>query len=104
MADWILDGTPPMDVWDVDIARFEPDMAAPAFLEARVQEAVAGQFDMHWPYNQPDTGRDLRHTPFHEAWRAKGAFFGAPAGWERPLWFADGEDEAAGRYSYGDQP
>ena len=104
MAEWLLDGAPAMDVWEVDIARFEPDMATPAFLRARVQEAVAGQLDMHWPYKQMKTGRDLRQTPMHEAWRGMGAVFGAPAGWERPLWFAQDTAETAPRYSYGDQP
>ena len=104
MAQWIVDGQPPMDLWDVDIARFETDMATPRFLAARVQEAVAGQFEMHWPFKQMKTGRDLRHTPLHARWREAGAYFGAPAaGWERPLWFAADAAEADPRYSYGAQ-
>ena len=103
MADWMLDGAPPMDLWEVDIARFEADMATPQFLAARVQEAAAGQFEMHWPFKQPRTGRGLRHTPLHRALAAQGAVFGAPAGWERPLWFAAAAGEVEWRYSYGDQ-
>ncbi len=103
MAQWIVDGQPPIDLWDVDIARFESDMATPRFLAARVQEAVASQFDMHWPFKQMKTGRDLRHTPLHARWREAGAVFGAPAGWERPLWFAADPAEAEQRDSYGPQ-
>ena len=80
MAQWIVDGQPPMDLWDVDIARFETDMATPRFLAARVQEAVAGQFEMHWPFKQMKTGRDLCHTP--PCTRAGGrlALISAPCG------------------------
>ncbi|MEM7058189.1 MAG: FAD-dependent oxidoreductase [Pseudomonadota bacterium] len=99
MADWILDGDPPMDLSDVDIARFEPDMATPDFLTARTAEAVASQFDMHWPFKRPKTGRNLRRLPAHDVWTSAGAVFGAPAGWERPMWF--GEEVG---YSYADQP
>jgi glycine cleavage system aminomethyltransferase T/glycine/D-amino acid oxidase-like deaminating enzyme len=103
MAEWILGGEPPMDLWEVDIARFGEGEAGAAFLKTRIPEAVENQFAMHWPYKQPKTGRDLRRTPLHEAFAAAGAVFGAPAGWERPLWFASRPEEASLRYSYGDQ-
>ena len=64
MAEWVTDGAAPMDLWDLDIARFEPHHNTPKFLEARVQEAVASQFEMHWPYKQMKSGRDLKRTPF----------------------------------------
>ncbi|MEM1201231.1 MAG: FAD-dependent oxidoreductase, partial [Pseudomonadota bacterium] len=100
MAEWVTGGAAPLDLWDLDIARFEPHHNTPQFLDARVQEAVASQFEMHWPYKQMKTGRDLNHTPFHEAFAARGAVFGAPTGWERPLFFAPGETL---HYSYGAQ-
>ncbi len=104
MADWVLEGAAPMDLWEVDIARFEPETAARAFLQARLPEAVANQFELHWPYKQMKTGRDLKHTPLHETWAAAGAVFGETAGWERPFWFARTPEERALGYSYGDQP
>jgi 4-methylaminobutanoate oxidase (formaldehyde-forming) len=103
MAEWIVDGDAPMDLWGVDIARFAPHTATRSFLQARVSEAVAAQFDMHWPYKQMKSARDRRRTPLHEAFAARGAVFGAPADWERPLWFATEPDEQEMRYSYGDQ-
>jgi 4-methylaminobutanoate oxidase (formaldehyde-forming) len=93
-----------MDLWEVDIARFDPAAASRRFLTARVREAVGNQFDMHWPHKQPKTGRGVKRSPLHEALAAQGAVFGAPAGWERPLWFAATAEEAELRYSYGDQP
>jgi 4-methylaminobutanoate oxidase (formaldehyde-forming) len=79
-------------------------MASRRFLTARVREAVGNQFDMHWPHKQPKTGRGVKRSPLQEAFADQGAVFGAPAGWERPLWFAATAEEAELRYSYGDQP
>ncbi|WP_282610679.1 FAD-dependent oxidoreductase [Pelagibius sp. Alg239-R121] len=103
MADWVLDGSPPMDLADVDITRFESDMSDSKFLTSRTQEAVASQFEMHWPYKRMKTGRGLRRLPCDEVWRHAGATFGSPAGWERPLWFTAGSRVNEERYSYGDQ-
>ena len=103
MADWVADGHSPMDISDLDIARFEPDMATTEFLESRVQEAVAGQLEMHWPYKRMKTGRDLRHLPAHDTWASKGAVFSSPAGWERPMWFAPGNQAESSSYSYAEQ-
>ncbi len=103
LAEWIVEGEPPMDLWEVDLARFERHEAAPRFLSARLPEAVANQFDMHWPFKQSRTGRDVKRSPLHDALAAEGAAFGAPAGWERPLWFAATPEEAEPRYSYGPQ-
>ncbi len=102
MADWVVDGVAPMDVIDLDITRFDPDMATDSFLEPRVREAVASQFEMHWPYKRMKTGRNLRHLPSHELWEEVGAVFGSPAGWERPLWFSSNSHNEE-QYSYGEQ-
>ena len=104
MAEWIVAGEPPMDLWDVDIARMDTSMTTSTFLERRIPESVANQFDMHWPYKQPTTGRGLRLSALHDALTAKGAVFGAPAGWERPLWYAAGPAERDLPYSFEAQP
>ena len=103
MAEWIIDGEPPMELWEVDIQRYHPGDADIAFLEARVVESVESQFDMHWPYKQAKTGRGRRTSPLHDVFKKAGAVFGAPTGWERPLWFAKTDAEKHLSYSYGDQ-
>ena len=103
VAEWIVDGKPSMDLWDVDIARMDESSATAAFLSQRIPEAVANQFDIHWPYKQPQTGRDVRRSCLHHALANKGAVFGAPAGWERPLWYAENDVEREIAYSYGRQ-
>jgi len=103
MAEWIIAGEPPMDLWDVDVARFDRASASKAFLVRRMEEAVGDVFDLHWPLKQAKAGRGVRRTPLHHAFEKAGAVFGAPAGWERPLWFAKNAAERAFRYSYGKQ-
>lgn len=87
LADWIVDGRPPMDMWEVDVARVDPATASADHMAARVKEAVADLFALHWPYKQPTSGRDLRRSAMHDRWAAAGAQFGSTAGWERGLWY-----------------
>ena len=103
MAQWIAGGEAPMDLWDMDIARFDRAANTGPYLAARVTEAVGEVFRMHWPYRQASAGRGVRRSVLHDAFATAGAVFGAPAGWERPLWFARDESQARIRYSYGAQ-
>lgn len=103
MARWVVDGEAPGDLWDIDIARFDHRHGDPHYLAQRMREAVADVFAMHWPHKQPGTGRDLRRSPLHAAWQSAGAVFGAPAGWERPLWYAADAHERQFLHSYDAQ-
>ena len=103
MADWMHTGQAPMDLWEVDIRRFYRSDNDLEFLNQRIPEAVHNQFQMHWPYKQFKTGRDRKQSPWHEILRQQGAVFGAPTGWERPLWFANTEQERKFVYSHGVQ-
>jgi len=104
LADWMEDGIAPMDLWDVDIARADPLAATDAHVAARMEEAVADVFALHWPFKQPEAGRGLRKSALHDRWAAAGAQFGLTAGWERGLWYARSEDETDLPYSVGEQP
>ncbi len=103
LAEWVSEGEPAMDLWEVDIARFAAPEATKRFLEERVRESVADQFAMHWPFKQKESARDLRRLPLHHELAAAGAVFGAPAGWERPLWYANAPEERSFRYGQGRQ-
>jgi 4-methylaminobutanoate oxidase (formaldehyde-forming) len=103
MAEWIRNDEAPCDLWEVDIARCDPLQCDDDFLSRRNPEAVHNQFAMHWPYRQYCSGRDLRRSPWHEILNRQGAVFGAPTGWERPLWFARDSSEAKFEYSYKTQ-
>jgi len=103
MADWIQQDFPPMDLWEVDVQRFEPITTTNDFLDSRLQESVHSQFDMHWPYKLKKTGRDLVHSPLHQRFKQRRAVFGTSGVWERPFYFALTEQETAINYSFQDQ-
>lgn len=103
LADWIVDGHPPMDIWDVDIRRVMPFQRNRRYLKDRTVEAPGLLYAMHWPFRQPVTARGVRRSALHDRLLAKGACFGEAAGWERPNWYASEGVQARYEYSYGRQ-
>ena len=105
LADWIVNGEEPRDLWGVDIARADPKAATGTHMRARMKEAVSDLFAVHWPFKHPTAGRGLRQSPLHDSWAAQGAVFGLTVGWERGLWYAASEAERTLPYSTsGSQP
>jgi glycine cleavage system aminomethyltransferase T/glycine/D-amino acid oxidase-like deaminating enzyme len=100
LAEWIADGRPPMDLWDVDIRRMQPFQNNGRYLRERAGEALGLLYAMHWPYRQYETARGVRTSPLHDRLRDLGACLGEAAGWERPGWFAPEGVEPAYRYSW----
>jgi glycine cleavage system T protein len=103
LADWILDGHPPMDLWDVDVRRALPFQRNARYLRDRTVETLGLLYAMHWPFRQPETSRGVRRSPIHDRLAAAGACFGEAAGWERPNWFAPPGARPEDEYSYGRQ-
>ena len=103
MADWIVEGHPPMDLWDVDIKRVMPFQANRRYLRERTTETVGLLYAMHWPFFSPESARPVRVSPLHERLAAQGACFGELCGWERANWFAPEGVQPRYRYSYGRQ-
>jgi glycine cleavage system T protein len=103
LADWIVDGRPPMDLWDVDIRRCMPFQRNKKYLYDRTVESLGLLYAMHWPFRQPETARGVRKSALHDRIAAAGACFGEVAGFERPNWFAPPGVTPAYEYSYGRQ-
>ena len=103
LADWMLDGHPPMDLWDVDIRRCMPFQRNRHYLRDRTVETLGLLYAMHWPFRQPATARGVRQSILHDRLKAQGACFGETAGWERANWFAPPGVKAEYEYSYGRQ-
>ncbi len=104
LAKCIVDGHLPMDLHEVDPARFPACWNDAAALAARVPEVLGKHYEITYPGRQWSTARHLRATPLDAAWRAAGAHFGQFHGWERPLYFgAAGEpDLGFGRPAWHD--
>ena len=103
VAEWIVGGEPPMDLWDVDIRRMAPFQANPRYLRDRTVEMVGALYALHWPYLQPATARGVRTSALHDRLAHSGACFGVVMGWERANWYATRGVEPVYRYSYGRQ-
>lgn len=100
LADWIIDGRPPMDLWDVDVRRMLPFQGNAKYLHDRTIEALGLLYAMHWPFRQVETARQVRTSPFHDRLKARGACFGEAGGWERANWFAPKGVDPVYEYSF----
>jgi glycine cleavage system aminomethyltransferase T/glycine/D-amino acid oxidase-like deaminating enzyme len=102
MAQWIVDGLPPVDVSDINIARMMPFQNNPRYLHDRVVELLGWQYTS-WPNPQAETARNTRRSAMHDRLAAAGAYFGQTVGWEYPDWFAPEGVEPKVEYSWGRQ-
>jgi len=103
LADWIIDGHPPFDLWDVDIRRCVPFQRNKRYLRDRTVESLGLLYAMHWPFRQPESARGVRRSTLHDRLASAGACFGEVAGFERPNWFAAPGMPPRYEYSYGRQ-
>jgi glycine cleavage system T protein len=103
LADWIDQGEPTMDLWDVDIRRTMPFQSNRQYLYDRTKESLGLLYQMHWPFRQPETARNVRKSTLHDRLEQAGACFGEQAGWERPNWYATDGMKAEYKYSFGRQ-
>ena len=88
VARWMVDGEPGMDVFAMDVARFG-DFANPAYVREKTRENYQRRFILPCPNEELPAARPTKTTPIYDLLRDAGAVFGAAAGWEVPLWFAD---------------
>ncbi len=103
LADWIVDGHPPFDLWDVDIRRCAPFQRNRRYLRDRTVETLGLLYAMHWPFRQAESARGVRRSVLHERLKSAGACFGEVAGYERANWFATDGSAPRYEYSYGRQ-
>ncbi len=103
LAEWLVNGRPPMDLWDVDVRRAAPFQINAHYLRDRTVEALGLLYAMHWPFRQVESARGVRTSPLHERLARQGACFGEALGWERPNWYAPPGVEPRYEYSYGRQ-
>ena len=103
LSEWIVNGFPPLDLWDVDIRRFHPFQNNECYLEERTEETLGLLYAMHWPFRQPESSRGVRKSVLHDRLEKAGACFGEMCGWERANWFAPEGMKARYEYSYDRQ-
>jgi glycine cleavage system aminomethyltransferase T/glycine/D-amino acid oxidase-like deaminating enzyme len=101
MAEWIIAGEAPSDLWDVDIRRFAPFTANRKALAQRTGETLGLHYAMRWPRQELESARPLRTSPLYDLLKAKGAEFGAKNGWERANYFRPTADTPRPAFGLG---
>jgi 4-methylaminobutanoate oxidase (formaldehyde-forming) len=87
IAEWIVHGHAPFDLWDVDLRRFAPFHANRKHLFDRTAETLGLHYAMRWPREELASVRPLRRSPLYERLRARRAVFGSKFNWERANYF-----------------
>ena len=101
LADWIVEGMPPVELVDVDVRRTVSFQTNRKYLHDRTVETVGAMYNMHWPNLQFETARNVRRSPFHDRLIAGGAWMTEMNGFERPGFFAEPGTTPVAEYSYG---
>lgn len=88
MAEWIVEGEPGLDVWHMDIRRFQSHYESPSYTLRRTVENYESYYDIPYPNRERKAGRPLRMSPAYDWHRRHEAQFGEKAGWERVNYYA----------------
>ena len=87
VAEWIVEGVPSLDVWEMDSRRFGRHYESREYTLARTMEIYSTYYDVRYPGHEREAGRPLRVSPTYSRTRELGAAFGEKSGWERVNWF-----------------
>ena len=87
VAEWIVEGTPSLDVWHMDSRRFGAAYTTRDYTLSRTTEVYSTYYDVKYPGHEREAGRPLRLSPAYPRLQELGAAFGEKSGWERANWF-----------------
>ena len=87
VAEWIVEGTPSLDVWHMDSRRFGAAYRSRRHTVARTREVYETYYDVKYPGHERQAGRPLRVSPAYARLGELGAVLGEKSGWERANWF-----------------
>lgn len=103
LAQWVVDGEAPLDLWVVDIRRFSGLHRDRQWVSDRTLEAYGKHYTIGYPHEEYASGRPYIVSPLYERLKAHRAVFGSKLGWERPNWFAPEGMEPKDVYTMGRQ-
>src|SRR3954451_8025211 len=89
MAQWLIEGPPPIDLTSVGVDRAHEFQATRRFRRERTVERLGFLLNnLSWPNAGYEHGRDVRRSPYHGHHVADGAHLVSTSGWEYPDYFA----------------
>jgi glycine cleavage system aminomethyltransferase T/glycine/D-amino acid oxidase-like deaminating enzyme len=105
VAQWIVDGVPPVDTAHIAVDRTATYETSRRFRRERTVEQLGVLFgDAAWPTWKPATARNIRRSVLHDRLAAQGAHFGQSAGWEFAEWFTEPGEDAKSTLDFSRQP
>jgi 4-methylaminobutanoate oxidase (formaldehyde-forming) len=87
VAEWIVEGVPSLDVWEMDSRRFGRHYESREYTLERTVEIYSTYYDVKYPGHERQAGRPLRTSATYARTQELGAAFGEKSGWERVNWF-----------------
>ena len=100
IAEWIIEGSPSIDMMGVDPRRFSATQSARDFIKAKNEECYEHVFVIHYDFEERTAARPAKTSPIYDRQKALNAAFGQRYGWERPNWFAPKGTEPFNKYSF----
>jgi dimethylglycine dehydrogenase len=86
LAEWVIHGGPEFDLWAFDRRRYT-GFADRAYTAAKAVEVYQNEYAPAFPQEERLAGRPQKVSPLYERLKARGARFGARAGFERAVHF-----------------
>jgi len=86
MAEWLVEGAPPIDTREADINRFHSHATTKAYIMDRCFSQYDEVYDIIHPLQQMEKPRNLRLSPFYPRLQEQQGVFFEAVGWERPQW------------------
>jgi glycine cleavage system T protein len=90
VAEWILEGEPSIDVWELNVRRFGAHLGDRRYAAEKAREVYRYYYAPQFPCDENEWGRPHRTSPLLDRLLALGAVFGERAGWERAHYFVPG--------------
>lgn len=91
MAEWIIEGEAPMDVYAYRATRFGNYYSDFTYAAERTRECVKYYYRLKFPHDEHEWARPHRVSPLHYRLMENGAVFGEKFGWERVNYFDPGK-------------
>ena len=91
MAEWIIGGESPQDVYAYRATRFGNYFSNPEYAAERTREGVKYYYRLRFPNDENEWARPHRVSPVHYRLQEMGAVFGEKFGWERVNYFEPGK-------------
>ena len=102
VAQWIIDGSPDVDVTGMNIDRLHPYQANPEYRATRTVESLGLVYATHYPHRPTRTARGARLSPVHARLAERRACFRDVSGWEGADWYApEGVEPETGELTWG---